>query len=102
MFCSKDIAWGRIIGLMEELHRSRAMFKIAQPGREFIIGPSSIESLNDLFIMPRHVVHSASGRRTKRLTDVGLALLSGLATPVMLFLVEDKGQYLRNWWAVLG
>jgi hypothetical protein len=101
VFCSRDIGWGKIIGLMEELHRSRAMFKIAQPGREFIIGPSSIESLNDLFIMPQHAVHSSSGRRTKRLTDVALAVLFGLATPVMLFLVQDRGQYLKNWWAVV-
>jgi GT2 family glycosyltransferase len=101
VFCSKDIRWGRIIELMEELHRSPAMFKIAQPGREFIIGPSSIESLNDLFIMPRHAVHSASGRRTKRLTDMALALLFGMSMPAMLLLVQDRGQFLRNWWAVL-
>ncbi|MCB0770208.1 MAG: glycosyltransferase [Flavobacteriales bacterium] len=101
VFCSKDIGWGRIIGLMEELNRSRAMFKIAQPGREFIIGPSSIESLNDLFIMPRHAVHSASGRRTKRLTDMALAMLFGIAMPAMLLVVQDRAQFLRNWLAVL-
>jgi hypothetical protein len=54
------------------------MFKIAQPTREFIIGPNSIESLNDLFIMERYAVNSSAGAPQQthpgsglRLVDVG-------------------------------
>ncbi|MBL7984774.1 MAG: glycosyltransferase, partial [Flavobacteriales bacterium] len=50
VFCAKDLRWGRIIELMEQLKWTGVMFKIAQPAREFIIGPSSIESVQDLLI----------------------------------------------------
>ena len=40
VFCAKDLKWGRIIELMEQLKRTGVMFKIAQPARDFIIGRS--------------------------------------------------------------
>lgn len=101
VFCAKDLRWGRIIELMEQLKRTGVMFKIAQPGREFIIGPNSIESLNDLFIMERHAIHSAAGRRSKRVMDMVIATLLVLTLPITLALVEDRAGLMRNWWAVL-
>lgn len=101
VFCAKDLRWGRIIELMEQLKRTGVMFKIAQPAREFIIGPNSIESLNDLFIMERHAVHSAAGRRSKRVMDVVIALLLLLAFPITLAVVADRTGLVRNWWAVV-
>ncbi|HQV76091.1 MAG TPA: glycosyltransferase [Flavobacteriales bacterium] len=102
VFCAKDIEWGRVIELMEALRHSRVMFKIAQPSGEFIIGPNSIESLNDLFIMDRYAVYSAAGKRTKRFMD--LAICAGLlvTAPVSLMFMGNKENFLRNWWAVLG
>ena len=101
VFCAQDLAWGRIIELMEGLRHTRAVFKIAQPAGTFIIGSNSIESLNDLFIMEHHAVHSAAGRRTKRLLDLVLATVFGLAMPIMLFQVPDRRIFLANWWSVL-
>ncbi|MFZ1332459.1 MAG: glycosyltransferase family 2 protein [Flavobacteriales bacterium] len=101
VFCAKDLPWGRIIELMEELRRSRVMFKIAQPAREFIIGPNSIESLSDLFILPQYAINNAEGKRMKRITDVCIALVTGMLLPITLLLVKDRGGFLRNWWEII-
>lgn len=100
VFCAKDLRWSRIIELIEQLRSTGVMFKIAQPAREFIIGPSSIESLNDLYIMERYAVHSSAARRTKRLLDLAMVIAFVLTSPVVLFLVRDRTGFIRNWWAV--
>lgn len=101
VFCARDLRWGRIIELMEQLRTTGAMFKIAQPAREFIIGPSSIESINDLYIMERYAVHSSASRRSKRLTDLLITAGVVFSLPFTLFFVADRTGLLRNCWAVL-
>lgn len=101
VFCARDIEWCRVIQWMEQLKRTGAEFKIMQPDRSFIIGPSSIESLHDLNILERHAVNSAEGRRTKRIADVAVCVLMLAAAPVVLFTVRDRASLLHNWWAVL-
>lgn len=101
VFCAHDLRWARIIELIEQLRSTKVIFKIAQPGREFIIGPNSIESLNDLFIMGRFAVNSSAGRRRKRLLDLGLVLAFAITMPLVLVVVEDRKGFLKNWWAVL-
>ena len=101
VFCAKDMAWGRIIELMEKLSRTRATFKIAQPGSDFIIGPNSIESVQDLLVMEEHAIFSAAGRRRKRIVDVVLSLLLILGLPVLIWWVEEKGAFLHNLGRVL-
>jgi O-antigen biosynthesis protein len=101
VFCAKDLRWANIIDLMEQLRPTGVMFKIAQPAREFIIGPNSIESLNDLFIMERYAVNSSAGRRSKRILDLALVAVLGITMPVVLLLVKDRAGFIRNWWSVL-
>lgn len=101
VFCAKDLPWGRIIALLEGLKRTGAMFKIAQPGREFIIGPNSIESLQDLDVMERHAVSSASSRRVKRILDASSAFLLLLLWPLAALLVDRPAGLARNAWLVL-
>ncbi|MBK6775424.1 MAG: glycosyltransferase [Flavobacteriales bacterium] len=96
VFCAKDLKWGRIIELMEQLRRTGAMFKIAQPAREFIIGPSSIESLQDLNILEAHAISSSAARRRKRTVDVIIALLLLVTLPVAIWFVDAKGNFIPN------
>jgi GT2 family glycosyltransferase len=96
VFCAKDLTWGRIIAMMEQLKRTGVMFKIAQPAREFIIGPSSIESINDLLILDEHAVNSASARRRKRLLDVLLCLFFAITLPIGIWIVSDRRGFLMN------
>ena len=101
VFCAKDLPWARIIDLMEQLRTTGVLFKIAQPTREFIIGPNSIESLNDLFIMERYAVHSSAARRSKRIMDLALAFFFAITWPITLLIVRDRANFVRNWWAVV-
>ncbi|HNK68697.1 MAG TPA: glycosyltransferase family 2 protein [Flavobacteriales bacterium] len=96
VFCAKDLAWGRIVELMERLKRTRVMFKIAQPAREFIIGPSSIESVQDLLIMEEHAVSSSAARRRKRILDVAVSCILLLLLPITIWFVRDKSGFLGN------
>ena len=101
VFCAKDLKWGRIIELMEQLKRTGVMFKIAQPAREFIIGPSSIESVQDLLIMEEHAVHSSAARRKKRILDVAVSVLLLVLLPLSLCFVRDKGGFVGNIFRVI-
>lgn len=101
VFCAKDLAWGRIIALMEELKDTHAIFKIAQPACELIIGPSTIESLQDLMVLEEHAVNSARGRRRKRLADIALALFFLVTLPIGILFVADRGGFVRNLFLVL-
>ncbi|HMU14536.1 MAG: glycosyltransferase [Bacteroidetes bacterium] len=101
VFCAKDLKWGRIIELMEQLKRTGVMFKIAQPAREFIIGPSSIESVQDLLIMEEHAVSSSAARRRKRILDVTVSLLLFLLLPLSIWFVRDKAGFVQNIFRVL-
>lgn len=101
VFCAKDLKWGRIIELMEQLRRTGAMFKIAQPAREFIIGPSSIESIHDLNILEEHAVSSSAARRRKRTLDIALSMLLLLLLPVTVWFVKEKTGFVRNCFGVL-
>ena len=96
VFCAKDLPWNRIIRWMEELASSGAQFKIAQPGSSFIIGPNSIESLQDLFVMEYHGVQSAASHRRKRVVDVAMSLFLLLTLPVNIWFVRRPWNYIGN------
>lgn len=101
VFCAKDLPMHRIIGMMEAMRSSGAIFKIAQPTSEFIIGPSTTESLQDLLVLRQHAVSNSGGRRRRRLLDVciGLALL-GLA-PLLAWFIRSRAGFMRNLFQVL-
>ncbi|WKZ67770.1 MAG: glycosyltransferase family 2 protein [Flavobacteriales bacterium] len=101
VFCAQDLPYRRIIDLMEGLKRAGAMFKVAQPDGEFIIGPSSIESLADMDVLEEHAVSSAAGKRAKRLLDTALSLTLLAGLPIAWLLVKDRIGLVRNAWRVL-
>ena len=101
VFCAKDMPWGTIIERMEQLRDGGAEFKIAQPAREFIIGPSSIESLQDLFILQEHAIHDPAARRSKRIMDVLTSVLLFLLFPVLAIFIREPLGALSNAWQVL-
>lgn len=101
VFCAKDLPMHRIIRMMEELSNTRAVFKIAQPGSEFIIGPSSTESLQDLLILRLHAVNNSGARRRRRSLDIALALAFLLTAPVGIWFVRNGTAFLKNLLQVL-
>ncbi|MEZ4755754.1 MAG: glycosyltransferase family 2 protein [Flavobacteriales bacterium] len=101
VFCAQDLGWSRIIRYLEQLRRRGTEFKIAQPGVSFIIGPSSIESLQDLFVLPAHSVKDPASQRNRRIVDLGVSLLVLLTFPLLAWSYAVPAQAARNAWAVL-
>ncbi len=96
VFCAKDLPMHRIILMMERLSNTRAVFKIAQPGSEFIIGPSTTESLQDLLILRNHAVNNSGARRRRRSLDIALSVAFLATAPVGIWFVRNGPVFLRN------
>lgn len=101
VFCAKDLSSKRIISMLEQLQNTGVTFKIAQPASEFIIGPSTTESLQDLLILPDHAVDSSSAKRRRRSMDLLLALFFLITLPVGIWFVEAKVGFIQNLFLVL-
>lgn len=101
VFCAGDLAWGRIIAAMAQARDLGVQFKIAQQEQGPIIGPSSIDRLDDLWILKDHAVSSSTARRRKRLLDIGLAVSFTLTWPLAMWGVRDRMGLLCNSWQVL-
>lgn len=101
VFCAQDLGWSRIINYLEQLRRRGTEFKIAQPGVSFIIGPSSIESLQDLFVLPAYSVKDPGSQRNRRIVDLGVSLVVLLTFPLLAWMYAAPRQAVRNAWEVL-
>lgn len=101
VFCARDLTAERIITLLEQLRNTGVTFKIAQPAAEFIIGPSTTESLQDLLVLREHAVDSPPAKRRRRTMDLLLALGFLVTLPVGIWWVEDKAGFVRNLFRVL-
>jgi len=88
VYCAKDMPWRDIIAHMELLRASRIELKIAQPGVSVIIGPSSIESLQDLYILEGPALNTPASRRSKRIIDLVVSFALIPAFPIGAFFVE--------------
>lgn len=101
VFCAKDLSSKRIISMLEQLQDTGVTFKIAQPESEFIIGPSTTESLQDLLVLPDHAVDSSSAKRRRRSMDILLSLFFLVTLPVGIWFVDAKAGFIRNLYMVL-
>ena len=101
VFCAKDMPWGTMIQRMEQLRDEGAEFKIAQPSGEFIIGPSSLESLQDLFVLEQYSIRDPGVRRIKRIMDVLASAFLFILSPLLPLLLKAPARVLREAWAVL-
>lgn len=96
VFCAEDMAWKAIIDHMEDLRESRLELKIAQPGMGCIIGPSSIESLQDLYLLDGLTLASQQARRMKRVFDIAAAALLIGTFPLAWLLLPKPSMLLRQ------
>lgn len=101
VFCAKDLSSQRIIRMLEQLQNTGVIFKIAQPASEFIIGPSTTESLQDLLILRDHAVDSSSAKRRRRTMDLLVSLFLLITLPVGIWFVEAKVGFIRSLFLVL-
>src|SRR5690606_41725424 len=94
--CARDLTSARIITLLEQLRNTGVTFKIAQPAAEFIIGPSTTESLQDLLVLREHAVDSPPAKRRRRTMDLLLALGFPVTPPGGMWGVAGQSGYVRN------
>lgn len=96
VFSARDMPMDQVIALMGELKTADVIFKIAQPGAKFIIGPGTTESVNDLLVLPDHAVSSSAPRRHRRALDIVLAVALLVTAPVGIWWIPRKQKFLGN------
>jgi len=100
VFCSKDVASQQIINAMVELG-NQFNFKILPEESLSIIGSNSKNSAGDLYAIdfnlkistPRSVI-------LKRCLDIVLAILFFFFSPILIFFVKAKKQFINNLYQV--
>lgn len=96
IFCAADITHAHILQVMEKLAGSTD-FKIVQPGSEAIIGSNSRDTAGDIYTLDVHFsINQPQYQRMKRTMDLLIALGCLVTAPLSIWLVRNKGGYLRN------
>ena len=93
IFCGKDLTLQHIIELMASLKTTGVNYKIAPAEGDYIIGSESILSPNELYITELNTVSTDTARRTKRMFDIGTALLLLVLSPILLWFQRRKAGY---------
>lgn len=102
IFCSKDLSGKEILAQMGSLNHLQIEIKIAPSESEFVIGSNTIDSQGAWYTVQFNDISKATNRRAKRLLDVTLSLLFLLFSPLLIWFMKGKAQFLRNIFKVLG
>lgn len=101
IFCAKNVSAEAIIDQMLSLDAKDLDFKISQPESAYVIGSTSIDAKDDLYMMDINQIDKPANVRNKRLVDALLSLLLLTLSPVFIWFYKAKGQFLRNMFQVL-
>ncbi len=96
VFCAKDTSAQQIIDWMSRLDSEKVDFKIAQPDSMYLIGSNSIETAGDLYILNINSISKPENIRIKRTFDVIAACVLIVASPLIIWSVENKAGYFKN------
>lgn len=97
IFCARDLSSGDIIGNMMKLVSTGVDFKIAPPESYSIIGSNSIDTAgDDLYTIDFNSVSKPANKRKKRMLDISLSLVFIFLTPIIIWFIKEKINYLRN------
>lgn len=102
VFCGHDIDLRRIIELMAQLRTTGVEYKIAPSVGDYIIGSETILTSDALYIADLDTISSDTSRRTKRMFDLGTALLLLLLSPLLFWFQRDKRHYFSHCLGVLA
>ena len=98
--------WRQLKGIdpipMNRLQEIQVDFKIAPEDTLSLIGSNSIFTAEDLYTIPLQPVYQPRNRRRKRAFDIISALFLVILIPVDVWLVDNKGGFVRNLFAVLS
>lgn len=96
IFCAKNIAAVTIIETMQTTAKADIEYKIAPEESMFIIGSNSINDNGSLYFVDLNAINLPTNKRNKRLMDLTVATILVLALPVMIFIVPNALQFLKN------
>jgi len=102
IFSSKDLSVSEIIGQMDRLKGHETEYKIAPPESIFIIGSSNVNTRGELYMLDLNTINRPENKRIKRAFDVSASMLFLLLSPVMLFIVKNRGGFISNIFRVLS
>ena len=104
IFCGRDLSASQIISLMVSLPQQPPVaYKILPQDSEYIIGSSSKDSPGDYYTLDITLnLFRPEQVRNKRLLDILTSLSLLLAAPLLVWLQQRKGGFLRNCLRVLG
>lgn len=100
IFCAKNLSSQLIISSMAMLDPGTNC-KIAPPESLYIIGSNSIDSAGDLYMLDVNAINRVNNKRSKRSIDIIFSLLFSIFSPILLFIVKEKANFIRNIFQVL-
>jgi GT2 family glycosyltransferase len=100
IFCAKNLSSQVIISSMSALDPGTNC-KIAPPESLYIIGSNSVESATDLYMLDVNAINRVNNKRTKRSIDIIFSLVFILFSPLLIFIVKAKANFIRNLFQVL-
>ncbi len=101
IFCAKDISSQKIIKNMLQLSNINLDYKIAPPESFSIIGSNSINTAGDFYEIDINSISKKSNVRNKRVFDLFFSILLLLLSPVVIFTVDKKLNFIKNIFIVL-
>ena len=101
VFCIDDLPISQIITQMATLGASKMEYKIAPPESMHIIGSSTINAAEDLYMIELSTIAKLENQRNKRMLD--LIVVPGLLalSPVLLFICGNPLRFYMNLLSVL-
>lgn len=96
IFCAKNISAEATINQMLKLDSKRLDFKISQPESAYVIGSTSIDAKDDLYMMDINQIDKPAHVRNKRMIDFILSLFLIILSPLLIFYFKRKRQFFRN------
>jgi len=101
IFSNDQLQHSQIIKSIKELGTSIS-YKIVPSGTRNIIGSNSKNTAGDLYnISTSYAINQSANRRNKRVVDVLVCLVTAFFGWLILLIVKNKADFVKNWWSVL-
>lgn len=102
IFSSEDIPSQEIIRIMLELNNLNIDYKIAPPESLSIIGSNSISTAGDMYVVHINSILKERNRQNKRAFDIIVSCILFLLSPVLIWKINAKADFLKNIFAVIS
>lgn len=101
IFCNKDVSSNTIINIMTSLPEQMS-YRIVQPESNSIVGSQSKNMAGDLYAIDISLnIALPAQKRNKRVLDLAVCLITAMLLPILVFLIKQPLQFIKNWWQVV-